>query len=323
MAARMPGVRYASIATAFDAYNVVKASNLRGTVHTSTAEQHAWLAAACDEPRDRLLTKHLKLEGITARAVTDEIEHYASGEWCERTALTDHMWEWLEQQGTSAERGPMPDNLLWGHPWLVRRPRDGRWERRTDVLHRSAATVLGVGRRIPAHEALERLVRLHLGAYGPATRRDVAWWLGGRLTRVDEAITRLSDELVQFSSDGPDPYLDLAEPPRGGTADPGVRLLPEFDGLLLGYAPANRRRFVDPEHFDRIWLAANGLFSPVVLRDGRIAATWRLRSAGSRHALEVTLLPGQRSVSEDELAGPIGDVGSALAIEVSEVRVLS
>lgn len=323
LAARLPGVTHEAITAAFEAYSVVKATNLRGTVHTSTAEQHPWLAAVSAAPRDRMIARSLGLDGLTPAQVTDEVERYASGQWRERKDLVAHMWEWLDSLGSGRSNGAEPstaaDSLFWGHARLVRRPRDTAWERRTDVYHQTAETVFdvepaGVG------AAFEYLVRLHLSAYGPATRRDIAWWMGSALTPVDHAITRLGDELVRYEADGRDRLLDLAEPPRGG-ADPGVRLLPEFDGLLLGYAPANRGRFAHPDHLARLFEHANGLMSPSVLRDGQLVATWQLRPNGKRTHVEVETLPEFAPVREDEIAGPIASVEAALAIDVNDVHL--
>lgn len=324
LASRLPGVTLDAITEAFESYAVVKASNIRGTVHTSTAEQHGWLAAACDHPRDLLIANHLKPDGIAPRDVTDEIERYASGRWRERKELVTRMWAWLDEHGSGRSNGAQPstmaDNLLWGHARLIRRPRDSAWERRTDVYHQAASSVLG-SEPAPVDEALEQLVRLHLSAYGPATRRDIAWWLGGPLTRVDDTVARLGDEIVRYDAAAGDPYLDLAAPPRGGTSDPGVRLLPEFDGLILGYAPQNRGRFAHPDHLERLFARENGLMSPAVLRDGRIVATWKLRAHGNRNLVEVESLPAFARVAEDDLSGPVADVGTALGIEVADVAV--
>lgn len=324
MAARLPGIGYDAITAAFEAYDVVKASNLRGTVHTSTAEHHGVLAAASVGPRDRMIVHHLALDGVTARDVTDEIERYAGGGWCERKELVSHMWAWLDERGSGRRNGATPstaaDSMLWGHARLVRRPRDTAWERRTDVYHQAASTVFGE-EASAADDAIERLVRVHLSAYGPATRRDIAWWMGSTLTPVDQAIARLGDGVVRYETDARDPLLDLAEPPHGGN-DPGVRLLPEFDGLILGYAPPNRGRFADPEHLDRVFARANGLMSPSVLRDGRIVATWQLRPNGQQTVIDVETLPALAPVREDQIAGPVADVAAALAIEVADVRII-
>src|SRR5690606_4214096 len=131
LAARLPGVTYDTVTATFEAYDVVKASNLRGTVHTPTAEHHGWLASASERPRSRLIANQLKIASLEPRDVTDEIERYTSGQWRERKDLVAHMWAWLAERGAGrsngAERNTMSDSLLWGHARLVRRPCDTAW----------------------------------------------------------------------------------------------------------------------------------------------------------------------------------------------------
>lgn len=324
LASRIPGVGRDDIVAAFEDYDVVKATNLRGTVHTSNPEQHQWLSAASQRPRSLVLRNHLALDRLEPSDVTDEIERWADEEWRPRKAIVEHMRDWLATHESARAVGALQatgsQNLVWGHPALIRRPADQRWETRTDTLHRTAAGLLRQP-TVTADEALEELVRLHLGSYGPATRRDIAWWAGDRLTRVDEAVTRLGDEIVRL--DGPDrtTYLDLAEPPRGGSADPGLRLLPEYDGLLLGYEGPAHGRFIEPEHLPLVWSQSNGLLSSLVLHDGRLVASWRLRPTGSRHVLEVTMLPGFPRLTDDLFAAQVDALEKALAIDVADVVV--
>jgi hypothetical protein len=114
-------------------------------------------------------------------------------------------------------------------------------------------------------------------------------------------------------------YLDLADPPRGGLPDPGTRLLPEYDGLMLGYAPPARSRFLNLDHIGHVWFRRNGVFAPVVLMDGRIVATWRLATAGRQVHLEVCSIPGERSVPADSLAEPIAALETALNVTIGDV----
>ncbi|MGH3425590.1 MAG: DNA glycosylase AlkZ-like family protein, partial [Nocardioidaceae bacterium] len=270
MASRLPGVSYDAVVAAFEEHDLVKASNIRATVHSSNRVQHAWLAAVAERPRSLLLRNQLRLDRRTPSDVTTEIERLTSGGWRERKALVEDVRSWLAEHESPASADAlsttMSANLVWGHAALVRRPGDTRWETRTDTLHRYAPDLYPVP-RVTTAEATRRLVRQHLGAYGPATRRDIAWWMGTRLTDVDQAVDGLGEEVVRLPGPEDSVYLDLAEPPRGNGSDPGLRLLPEFDGLLLGYEGPGRDRFVEPEHLGRLTgrTAGNGLMRPLVL----------------------------------------------------------
>lgn len=174
--------------------------------------------------------------------------------------------------------------------------------------------------QVDSSGALDALVRVHLRAYGPATRRDIAWWSGHGLTRVDAAVARLGDGIVsRLGSDGSS-SLDVADPPRGGWADPGVRLLPEFDGLVVGYHPKARARFLDDAHADWIWNRSNGVFSSTVLYDGGLVR-WRLIGSGRRRTIEVDALPGESTPSEEAFVGPVDGLAAAMDVQIGDLRI--
>ncbi|MET1006085.1 MAG: crosslink repair DNA glycosylase YcaQ family protein, partial [Propionibacteriaceae bacterium] len=229
-----------------------------------------------------------------------------------------------ESAESAATVGPTYNNaIIWGNSGLIRRPRDQAWDKRTDNHHRTAATLLPeLGPSTPA-EGLVALVRDHLRAYGPVTRRDLAFFFGVGLTQVDAAVATLSDEVVQHLGPESSIYLDLADAPVTTDADPGLRLLPEFDGLLLGFHGPNRTRFVDAEGLTKIWAKVNGLFTPVVLHDGRLVATWKTRARGKRTDLEVTMLRSGPRLADDLLTTPVTAVETVLGLQISDVRVLA
>ncbi|MEJ7755655.1 MAG: crosslink repair DNA glycosylase YcaQ family protein [Nocardioidaceae bacterium] len=95
LASRLPGVTRDTITGAFESYQVVKASNIRGTVHTSTQRQHALLRAVAHRPRQLLLANHLALREVTTEAVMKEIERFATDSWQPRADIVAHMGAWL------------------------------------------------------------------------------------------------------------------------------------------------------------------------------------------------------------------------------------
>lgn len=91
LAARLPGVSRDAITKAFQTHTIVKATNIRGAVHSSTADQHEWLSAVSERPRTLLLRNHLKLRRLRPAQVTDEIERFTHDEWRERDAVVAHV----------------------------------------------------------------------------------------------------------------------------------------------------------------------------------------------------------------------------------------
>lgn len=329
-ASRLPGVTYATMRDAFVDRDLIKTSNLRGTVHTSRPGPFGAVDAIARQTRAVDFRRVFGLDrvGLTPQDVSTEIEAFCTGGWRHRPEISEHLLRWLSEHGAPIRPGIGPEqanNLIWGHSGLIRQPRDSHWERRTDTFHRTAVDVVGPGLapREPA-PAMAELVRLHLASYGPATRRDIAWWTGSTLTPVDRALSTMADELRHHPVVDGEDLIDLADLPTRRAVDPGLRLLPEFDGLLLGYAPAGRDRFLDPLHLDRIWTRVNGMFAPMILLDGRIVGSWRTmpgRPAGDA-VIELRPFTAGSGVTEEKATAAIGDAARALDLTVTDIRLL-
>lgn len=325
LSSRLPGIDHATITGLFADHRLLKTSNLRGTVHTSVRAQFGWLDAVARHGRADQLRQQLQLAAVTPEAVVAEIETYAGPDWRPRTDLVAHLQGWLAEHdpvpGRDADLSSLGANLVWGHSGLIRRPHDDRWEKRTDTLRRAARTVVPEIELPAFASSLTELVRIHLGAYGPATREDLAYFFAVGLRAADAAVAALGEEVVRLSGPAGEDYLDLAEPPPSGTTDPGLRLLPEFDGLLLGYCGRHRTRFLTDEQLPMVWAKVNAVYAPTVLHDGRIVARWRTVTQGRRTSLEVTMLDPHPRLADDLFTDPVRAVELALGLTVADLRV--
>ncbi|MBO0810795.1 MAG: AlkZ family DNA glycosylase [Microlunatus sp.] len=325
-AARLPGISYRTINDALAEHALLKTTNLRGTVHTTVAAHFALVDAARRPRHVQDLSRVLRIDPEGIGGLLAEIEAFCADDWRHRDLIVDRAREVLLEGHRSApvqelDRG-FGQNLIWGHSALIRRPRDDHWELRTDSYHRTARRVVGAITIIDHDAALIELARIHLGCYGPATRRDIAWWLGVPLGRIDQAIAALGDEIVRHT--GPDGayLLDLATIPARRVADPGLRLLPEYDGLLLGYAPDRRDRFISHDQLDRVWTKANGMFYPTVLLDGRLVGSWRSRGRPAETIIEITPLHSDSGLDESDVAAAARPVAAALNLVITDIRIL-
>jgi hypothetical protein len=148
--------------------------------------------------------------------------------------------------------------------------------------------------------ALGELARRYLAGHGPASDRDLAKWAGLPLGQARRGLQCVAGEL-RDRSDG---LAELTSAPQFEPDMPAPRLLGGFDAVLLGWA--SREPVIGSQQGI---VTANGLFRPVALVDGRVAAIWSY-SAG-----EVTLdrfrpLP---AATETALAGEAIDVRRFLA----------
>lgn len=323
---RLPGVTYADVRDLFTSFGLLKTTNLRGTVHTSGRRAFPWLDAVARRARAGSIRKQLGLTRIGVEDVLAEVEAFTDADWRTRTEIVAHLRGWLavqESEGSAtAVAGTFRESMLWGHSGLLRRPRDDRWEKRTDIYHRRARAVLPELGTVDITESLPPLVRNYLFALGPATRHDLAYFFGTGLTAADQAVAELGEEVVRLTGPDAEQYLDLAEPPAAQPPALGVRLLPEFDALVVGYAQQHRTRFLTAADLESVWAKVNGQFAPVVLQDDHLVATWRTVTTSARTVVEVTLLPGHLAPPADLLGLAAEAAGDVLDLSVSDVQVL-
>jgi hypothetical protein len=132
---------------------------------------------------------------------------------------------------------------------------------------------------------LARLVTRYLGAFGPATVRDVQAWSG--LTGLKDVLEQLRPSLVTFRDEQGAELFDLPAAPRPGEDTPApVRLMAEFDNLVLSHA--ERSRVISPEATRRLF-TINGVIPGSVLIDGFVAGMWRLTRSRPEAAVTIDM----------------------------------
>ncbi|SEQ64464.1 Winged helix DNA-binding domain-containing protein [Lentzea xinjiangensis] len=154
-------------------------------------------------------------------------------------------------------------NVLRNKLPLVQLPPRGLWHRSGRAVCTTAESWLGES---PRATPKTELVLRYLGAFGPAAVMDAQQWSG--LTKLGEVFEALRPRLLTFRDEAGRELFDLPDAPRPDQDTPlPVRLLPEFDNVLLAHA--DRRRVIAD---DRLGVVIGG--KPTVLVDGYVAATW-------------------------------------------------
>jgi len=159
---------------------------------------------------------------------------------------------------------------------LVQVPPRAVWGAAGQARHASAQAWLGSS--LDPGPQPELLVTRYLEAFGPATVADVQAWSG--LTRLGEVMDRMRPGLRTFRDERDRELFDLPDAPRPGPDAPApVRLVAEFDNLVLSHA--DRTRVVSDDHRQRLY-TRNGIFPGTVLVDGFVTGAWRItRSRGT------------------------------------------
>ena len=95
-------------------------------------------------------------------------------------------------------------------------------------------------------------------------------------------VEELRPQLATFTDEHGKELFDLPDAPRPDPATPApVRLLGEYDNVLLGHA--DRRRMI-PAGFPWNAMLAHGRFVNNLLVDGELHATWWIEREGKRRA---------------------------------------
>src|SRR5581483_6438029 len=98
LAARLPGVRHATVTAAHESLAVVRSTSLRGTVHTSTRDQHADLASVAMRSLVAGLRRGLLLDDAGVIAFRSELERLAT-EWKSHDAVLQGVVDWMRSIG--------------------------------------------------------------------------------------------------------------------------------------------------------------------------------------------------------------------------------
>ena len=179
-----------------------------------------------------------------------------------------------ELKAILAERG-LPSFAFGGvAQWLdmIRVPPSGTWEQQRADIYSLAESWM----RPTAHAesaGLERVIRRYLGAFGPASIREIAAWAGIPNPKLVPVLKGMS--VRRFRDEKGKELIDL---PRAPLPDADirapVRFLPTWDATLLVHA---RRTQILPERYRPLVFNTRTPHSvSTFLIDGTVAGTWRV-----------------------------------------------
>ena len=276
---RLAGFRTEHLARAITDRDAVRVRLMRATVHLVTAAD--WVALRpCVQP--------VLDQAFAGQSFAKQLAGVDLGEVLSAAAalLTQAPMTRAEIGRALASRWPGrdPTALAYAVGYLfpvVQVPPRGIWGARGPARWAPAESWLGRG--LDQHPDLERLLVRYLGAFGPATVKDVQTWSG--LTRLAEVADRLGPALRRFRDDAGQELLDLPDAPRPGPEVPAPpRFLPEYDNVLLSHADRSRivtggRPIPLPPGF--------GGTRGTLLVDGMFQGTWQITRSGQRATMRI------------------------------------
>ena len=279
-----------AINEAFESAELVRSWPMRGTIHVTSAKDHHWLRQLLRH-RYRTWMRSLEEEGLT-RARIEEAAQIAysciasSGprsreELCvawEEEGIRTGTRPQREAALRAGERGTFLDRrhlflALHIEGFLVGGPRRGNSFLFCDA--RPLPVAEGVAQGEGNHEAaLAVLACRYAWGHGPVSVEDFSRWtsLTKRESRaaLERAVRLRSDRPIVLGESGYQ-RADLDSLlSRCGDAARALFFCPSFDEIHVGYA--DRSSMASSEAERAICPAKNGMFRPIVIKDGRVIA---------------------------------------------------
>jgi Winged helix DNA-binding domain len=248
----------------------VRIALMRNTVHLVSARDCLALRPLMQPVLDRGLyatrANRAHLDGIdveslvaAGRALLEEEPHTAR-----------ELGELLQEQWPDRDPASLARAIRHLVP-LVQVPPRGLWGRSGPAAHTTAETWLG--RPLDPTPSLEETILRYLGAFGPATVKDVQTWSG--LTRLGDVIERIRPRLRIFRDERGKELFDLPDAPMPDSDTPAPpRFLPEFDNLILSHADRTR---VIAEEYRKAIASKNGMVPASVPSRSNLSSPWPKR----------------------------------------------
>jgi hypothetical protein len=121
-------------------------------------------------------------------------------------------------------------------------------------------------------ESLGVLANRYFESHGPATVHDFSWWSGLTLTEVKKSIGMIEKELTKVVVNDQTYWMKpVNATPRSKSLQ--LSLLSWFDEFIIGYK--DRSAAFDPATQKFIENPKNGIYTPVILINGKIAGNWK------------------------------------------------
>ncbi len=245
---------------------IVRTWPMRGTLHFTSSENVRWmLEYLAPRPIARAATQHRK-EGLTGNEFKKS-RQVLEQELRDGHLLTrDEMYATLEKKKISCkgQRGMHIIVQLAQEGFICLATHKGK--QHTFAL---LEEWIPKSNMVSKEEALYKLTLTYFTTRGPATLHDFIWWSGLSPQDARTAIQSTESKLKQLDINDINYWMKSTKPVNKTS----TLFLPPFDEYLIAYK--DRSATVDKAHAHHVRSSANGLLSPIIVHDGKIAGTWR------------------------------------------------
>ena len=280
-----------AIDDAFESAELVRSWPMRGTIHVTSAKDHHWLRQVLRH-RYRTWMRSLEEEGLTRARIEEAAQIAYSCIASSGPRSREELCLAWEEEGIRTGTRPQREAALRAGErvtfldrrnlflalhidgFLVGGPRRGNSFLFCDA--RPLPVAEGVAQGESSHEAaLAELARRYAWGHGPVSVEDFSRWtsLTKRESRaaLERAVRLKGSERPIVLAESGYQRADLASLlSRCGNEARALFSCPSFDEIHVGYA--DRSSMASSEAERAICPAKNGMFRPIVIKDGRVIA---------------------------------------------------
>ncbi|GAB3265539.1 winged helix DNA-binding domain-containing protein [Larkinella harenae] len=292
---RLPGSTEADIERALAHRTIIRTWPMRGTLHWVAATDIHWLLELIHPRSHALYAGYLRrnelAETVIAKSYSVMTKALEGGKERKRSELK----KLLDEAGIPTNENRL--GLLLGRASYDRLICHGirsgneftfalldEWVPKTGSLSRE--------------EALAKLTRRYFASHGPATLADFGWWSSLTLTEIKTAIELVKADFLSAEVDGQTYWMPAATPDLARETTT-VFLLPVYDEYLVAYK--NRSAPLSGLSPTQVAKAGNGIFSPVIVADGRVVGTWNRKKTKHSFLVETNLFVSLNSAQQEAL----------------------
>lgn len=306
---RLPHATDASIEAALDAGELVRTHVLRPTWHIVSGQDVRWMLA--------LTSKYIKASAaIRDRDLGIDSVLYTRTNDLIAKALEGGKNLTREEIMQELEKGGVATNSSRAVHFMMNAEQDGivcngvmKTKKQTYAL---LDEKVKPGRALSREEALANLARRYFTSHAPATLQDFQWWSGLPMSEARVALESIKSNLESFES-GAKTYFMGESTPFSSASESSVFFLPAFDEYTVSYK--DRSTVFDPQ-WHKNAITSNGIFKPIIVRDGLVIGIWKRTIQKNKVVVEVEFFDPKDALEQGVMENAVAGFGKFLGLEV-------
>ena len=306
---RLPNSADATIEAALDAGELVRTHVLRPTWHIVSGQDVRWMLA--------LTSKYIKASAaIRDRDLGIDSALYTRTNDLIAKALEGGKNLTREEIMQELEKGGVETNSSRAVHFMMNAEQDGivcngvmRDKKQTYAL---LDEKVKPGLVLSRDEAFANLAGRYFNSHAPATLPDFQWWSGLPMSEARAGLESIKSQLHSFQLEGKTYFMGESNHPAA-IPETSIFFLPAFDEYTVSYK--DRSTVFDPQ-WHKNAITSNGIFKPIIVRNGQVIGIWKRTVQKNKVVVEVEFFDPKDTLELEVMEKAVAGFGRFLGLEV-------